>query len=238
MLRDIDQKQSPAWLTIRGLQLPKIVPAARGFETKIATEVNAVQTCKKRLRSCYFQCCNGPAADFAADRGKRRRSPLASTSPIAAVEALNAEYGVKISPQSAERYDPTKRAGARLAQHLTRLIGRTRTEFLANIDSIPDANKAVRIRQLALASRVLKAKGNYRDMADMLERIAKEVGDVYSHRREITGHCGGPLRADYSDLTDEQLNARIAQRLGITGLTVLDEEKVSSRSRGSGAFSQ
>ncbi|EAR23286.1 DUF2280 domain-containing protein [Nitrococcus mobilis] len=136
-------------------------------------------------------------------------------SPKEAADALNAEHGVRISPQGAERYDPTKRA-----------------EFLANLKAIPEANKAVRIRQLAHASRAFKAKGNYRDMADMLERIAKEVGDVYSNRREVTGRGGGPLRADYSDLTDEQLNARIVQLLGITGLPVLDEEKGSSTGRG------
>lgn len=48
-------------------------------------------------------------------------------------------------------------------------------------------------------------------MADMLERIAKEVGDV---RREVTGQGSGPLRMEYSELSDEQLDARIAQLLG------------------------
>lgn len=48
----------------------------------------------------------------------------------------------------------------------------------------------------------------------MLERIAKEMGNVHTNRREVSGHGGGPLRFDYSDLTDEQLDARIAQLLG------------------------
>lgn len=55
-------------------------------------------------------------------------------------------------------------------------------------------------------------------MADMLERIAKEMGDVYSNRREVTGRGGRPMR--YSDLTDEQLDARIAQLLGTAGIAI------------------
>ena len=150
--------------------------------------------------------------------------------PKEAAAGLKEEYGAAISPQGAEVYDPTKRAGQGLSQHWRELFYETRGRFLERLENIPEANKAVRIRQLAHASRAFKAKGNYRDMADMLERIAKEVGDVYSNRREVTGHAGGPMRMDYSELTDEQLNARIAQLLAVTGLTVLCEKEGRSAS--------
>ncbi|EAR22637.1 DUF2280 domain-containing protein [Nitrococcus mobilis] len=150
--------------------------------------------------------------------------------PKEAAAALKGEYGAAISPQGAEVYDPTKRAGRQLSQRWCELFYETRRRFLKRLEDIPEAHKAVRIRRLAHASRVYKARGNYRHMADMLERIAKEVGDVYSNRRELTGKSGGPMRMDYSHLTDEQPNARIAQLLGVTGLTVLGEKEGRSAS--------
>lgn len=151
--------------------------------------------------------------------------------PQQAAVALKAEHGVAISPQRAEIYDPTKRAGERLSQRWREFFYKTRRHFLERLEDVPEAHKAVRVRQLAHAARAYKARGNYRDMANMLERIAKEVGDVYSNRREVTGQGGGPLRLEYSDLTDEELDARIAQLIGITGLTVLDEEDGRSTGR-------
>ncbi|EAR23610.1 DUF2280 domain-containing protein [Nitrococcus mobilis] len=85
--------------------------------------------------------------------------------PEEAAAALKGEYGAAISPQGAEVYDPTKRAGRQLSQRWYELFYETRRRFLERIEAIPEANKAVRIRQLAHASRAFKAKGNYRDMA-------------------------------------------------------------------------
>lgn len=123
--------------------------------------------------------------------------------PKEAAAALKVEHGAAISPQGVEAYDPTKRAGERLSQRWRELFYETRRRFLEQLKDVPEANKAVRVRQLAHAARAFKARENYLAMADMLERIAKEVGDVYSNRREMTGNGGGLLRLDYSDLTDE-----------------------------------
>lgn len=138
--------------------------------------------------------------------------------PKEAASALKVEHGAAISPQGAEAYDPAKRAGQGLSQRWCELFDEARRHFLERLDAIPEANKAVRIRKLAKASRAYEHAGNYRAMADMLERIAKEMGNVHTNRREVAGQGGGPMRMDYRDLTDEQLDARIRQLLESTGI--------------------
>src|SRR5690606_10244480 len=93
-------------------------------------------------------------------------------SPSEAVAALNEEYGVSITPQAAERYDPNKRMGANLAAKWRKLFEDTRANFIEHLERhVPEANKAVRVRLLAHAARAFKGRGNYVGMADMLERV-------------------------------------------------------------------
>ena len=142
-------------------------------------------------------------------------------SPKEAAEALSQEHGVTVAPQSAERYDPYKKAGSHIAPKWKSLFDHTRQAFLDHVENqIPESNKAVRVQELAIAARHFKARGNYIAMANMLERIAKEMGNVYSNRREFTGKDGGPIRyQDISDMTDEQIHAELRE-YGIDPATV------------------
>ena len=68
----------------------------------------------------------------------------------------------------------------------------------------------VRVQELARASRFFRDKGNFMTMADMLERIAKEVGNVHTNRREVTGKGGGAIKyEDVGNMTDEMLDDEI-----------------------------
>lgn len=138
-------------------------------------------------------------------------------SPKEAAEALKEEFGVQITPQGAEAYDPHKRAGSRLAQQWRDLFERTRKGFLDHVENfVPEANKAVRLRHLSHAFRALKARGNHVAAADMLERIAKELGNVHSNRREITGRDGKPI--EIADRSPEQVERELARRLTDLGI--------------------
>lgn len=135
-----------------------------------------------------------------------------------AVIALKERYGVEITPQGAEVYDPNKRAGRTLGPKWRDLFEATRKRFLDDVTAhVPEAHKAVRIRKLARTARALEARGNYLGMADMLERIAKELGNVHSNRRELTGRDGEPLQLEVCSLTDAQLDERIARLLTTLG---------------------
>ena len=129
-------------------------------------------------------------------------------SPKEAAEALSLEHGVTVAPQSAERYDPYKKAGSHIAPKWKFLFDHTRQAFLDYVEThVPGANKAVRLARLERAVVALEAAGNYLGMADMTERQAKEMGNVHTNRREFTGKHGGPIKhADVSEMTDEQID--------------------------------
>ena len=133
--------------------------------------------------------------------------------PKEAADALNEEFGLTVSPQAMERYDPEKRAGVRMAQKWRDLFKVSREAFLKHMeDRVPEAHKAVRVQHLAMAARVYKSKGNYMAMADLLERIAKETGNVHTNRRELSGPGGKSIDidvTDYSQMTDNQLRAKL-----------------------------
>lgn len=144
-------------------------------------------------------------------------------SPKEVSEALMEEHGVKLAPQNIEAYDPNKRAGRNLAKKWRELFESSRKVFLNDIHThVPEANKAVRIRQLAHAARAFKGRGNYLGMADMLERIAKELGNVHSNARVIKGDKDHPLAVEYSDITPDQVDRLLADRLSKLGVTVAE----------------
>ena len=123
---------------------------------------------------------------------------------------LKAMTGKDITLQSVQHYDPTKKRRTKkqkLAQQWYDLFAKVRKAFTENIeDTVPMANKAVRIRDLAHAAEQFKAKKNYIGMAKMLEQIAKEVGNVHTNVRELTGKDGGPIKyQEVGDMTDEQI---------------------------------
>lgn len=132
--------------------------------------------------------------------------------PKEAAAALNEAFGVEITPQGAERYDPNKKAGSRLADRWRTVFKATRKKFLSDMSTaIPEAHKAVRVRYLAHAARALKDNRNYQGMADMLERISKELGNVYTNKREYTGKDGGPIET--KDLTSMMTPAQIDEQI-------------------------
>lgn len=128
--------------------------------------------------------------------------------PKEAADALREEYGVSITPQSAEAYDPHKRAGRNIVRKWRTLFEDTRASYLTDFKNhIPEANKAVRVAQLAGMANAARARNNYVLARTLLEQIAKEVGNTFTNRHEITGAKGGPIK--YQDMTDSEIDGRI-----------------------------
>jgi hypothetical protein len=137
-------------------------------------------------------------------------------SPSETAAAVNEEFGLTVSRQAVERYDPAKRAGQRMAKRWKELFAFARQAFLDEVsDSVPLAHRSVRIKELAAAANLFKKQKNYIAMANMLERIAKEIGSVHTNRHEFTGKDGGPIRyQDTETMTDEQIIQELAD-LGV-----------------------
>ena len=138
-----------------------------------------------------------------AARGEPKLTPEAQTfvvqalacfdAPTAVAGAVNREFGLKITPQGVEKYDPTKRAGRQLAAKWRALFEETRKVFLEDTARIGVANKAVRLRAIGRIADQAETRGNVALALQALEQAAKEVGNAYSNRREVSGPGGAPI---------------------------------------------
>jgi hypothetical protein len=131
--------------------------------------------------------------------------------PKEVVDALKREFGIELTPQGAEAYDPGKRAGRQLSQRWRDLFDATRAKFLAKLEEIPAANKAVRVRWLERMALKAEERGNFQMAALMLKQIAEELGNVYTNTRQVSGKVDHDRK--YADWTDEQLNQRLTALL-------------------------
>jgi hypothetical protein len=92
---------------------------------------------------------------------------------------------------------PTSKNGAAQSEELKALFHETREKFLKELDSIPIANKAVRLRRLDRMAALAEERGNLVLAADLGERAAKEIGGAYTnkHQHELTGKDGKDIPA-------------------------------------------
>ena len=138
-------------------------------------------------------------------------------SPSETAEAVNEKFGIVVSRQATERYDPHKYAGRRIAQKWKDLFTTARQAFLEHVESrVPHANKSVRIQKLARASDAFENNKNFMGMAAMLEKIAKEIGGAFTNRTELTGRDRGPIKyQDVETMTDVQIDQELKQIFGV-----------------------
>jgi hypothetical protein len=103
--------------------------------------------------------------------------------PSQVVHAVRQEFGIELSRQQCEAYDPTKYAGRNLSKRWQILFHDTRKRFREETADIPIANRAFRLRAMArLIERAEKGE-NLALALQVLEQAAKEVGDVYVNRQ-------------------------------------------------------
>ena len=107
--------------------------------------------------------------------------------------AIKREFGLDVSPQGVEAYDPTKRAGRRMAGKWRTLFAATREAFLRDTAQIGVANKAMRLRVIGRIVAQAETRGNHALALQGLEQAAKEMGNAFSNRRELSGPGGAPI---------------------------------------------
>lgn len=101
------------------------------------------------------------------------------------VDAIQKDYGIRVTPQQVESHDPTKVSGKGLAKKWVDMFNTTRDRFLNEISDIPIANKAYRLRVLQRMSTDAEKMKNMGMTAQLLEQAAKEVGDVYTNKQKV-----------------------------------------------------
>lgn len=125
--------------------------------------------------------------------------------PSAVVAAVKKEYGLEVSRQSVEGYDPTKVAGTKLSKKWTALFEETRKVFLEDTAGIAISHRAVRLRALQRMAEKAEGQGNLVLAKELLKQAAEEVGNVYSNRRELTGKDGKDLPVAPAQVTVYEL---------------------------------
>lgn len=117
-------------------------------------------------------------------------------SPAVVVAALKKDFGVAISPQAVECYDPTKKAGRNLSVRWKALFEETRKTFLEDTATIAISHRAVRLRALQRMADKAETQGNMVLASSLLKQAAEEVGNAYTNKRELTGPGGGPIQTE------------------------------------------
>lgn len=150
--------------------------------------------------------------------------------PAVVAAAVLEEFKVKLTSQQIERYNPERAAGKDLGAKLKAEFYRARKAFEEDLDGIPEAKKAVRVRMLAQAARSAQTRGNHAAMADHLERIAKEVGGTHEGKRQVTvdAKVAGKVKHEHS-FSAEQNAALLREALG-----ALADEALAAGTDGSG----
>jgi hypothetical protein len=113
--------------------------------------------------------------------------------PSVVVDAVRKEFGETITRQSVEGYDPSKKAGSKLAEKWKALFEETRKTFLEDTATIAISHRAVRLRALQRMAEKAENQGNMVLAANLMEQAAKEVGDSFTNRRALVGADGGAI---------------------------------------------
>ena len=115
--------------------------------------------------------------------------------PSEVAKAVKDGFGLAVSRQAVEAYDPTKRAGAGLSAEHRAVFEATRAAFLKETAGIGVAHRAVRLRRIQRFADRAEEMGNLVLAASLLEQAAKEMGNAFTNKREVAGDDqGGPVR--------------------------------------------
>jgi hypothetical protein len=107
--------------------------------------------------------------------------------PSVVAAAVKKDFGLTITPQGCEAYNPTKHAGAKLAEKWKALFTSTREAFLKESAEVGVSHRVVRLRILERTIQRAEQQGNSQLVLAGLEQAAKEMGDAYTNTRVVRG---------------------------------------------------
>ncbi|MDB4873322.1 MAG: hypothetical protein JWL97_4326 [Gemmatimonadales bacterium] len=102
--------------------------------------------------------------------------------PSQVVIDVKEKFGVTVSRQQCEAYNPTKMAGSALGTKWATVFEDTRKRFREEVADIPIASRAFRLRALGRMAQQAEGMRNIALAASVIERAAKEVGDIYVNK--------------------------------------------------------
>lgn len=125
--------------------------------------------------------------------------------PKQAADALREQFGLEISPQRAEAYNPERRAGFKLGEAWTTLFFQTRARFLDKLKRIPETDVEVRVDELARMSRAARSINDFSLAAMLFTQIKCEMAHI--------GHLVDQ-QSDVRLMTDGEFDSELSRLLG------------------------
>ncbi|MEN5171490.1 DUF2280 domain-containing protein [Acinetobacter higginsii] len=127
------------------------------------------------------------------------RSLAMFDTPTETAKAVQEEFGITVTKQQCEAYDPTKKTGQDLSEDLKTEFYRVRKEINKNLDSIPIANIFYRLQRLQKLIDHPQYKENPILIPNLLQQAAKEIGGLYTNttKTQLTGADGQPLNPEH-----------------------------------------
>ncbi len=104
-------------------------------------------------------------------------------SPTQVAASVKERFGLVLSRQRIEAWHPERAAGARLDAKWRAVFDVTRARLLAELDGIPLAHRAYRLRRLGRLALQAETMGNVALAARIIEQAAREAGDLYVTRQ-------------------------------------------------------
>ena len=104
--------------------------------------------------------------------------------PMAIAHGLKEMFGVTVSHQAVEHYDPERPAGHDLAQKWRDVFWRARSAFIESTADIGSMRKEVRIRVRERMMREEWEAGRCKIANEILDSIAKEAGDAFESKHK------------------------------------------------------
>lgn len=111
-------------------------------------------------------------------------------SPSQVAASVEEEFGYKVSRQAVEGHDPTKHAGRKLSKKWRDLFEVARATFIAEATQVPIAHRSTRLRVLHRMVQVAERKGNFAMASKLLEQAAKEMGNAFTNKVDLTSSDG------------------------------------------------
>lgn len=148
--------------------------------------------------------------------------------PSAIAKSLKEDFGIEISRQGIEQYDPTRVAGRRCSEEWATLFHETRRKLVEGKADIGVAHKMVRIRWLDRMAREKMAEGNTAEVRALLKQAADEVSQMAGQRGDESG-------ADCSKLGRAELDARIVTLVARLGFDVVESLSIRTVAGGDDA---
>lgn len=127
--------------------------------------------------------------------------------PSQVAAAVKDRFGVEISRQLVEHYDPAK--NLTIAKKWRTLHEATRRQWSTDLAGIAVAHKRFRVVELYRIYRKALQMKHLVLAAQLLEQIAKEMGDAYTNRRIVEAGDPTKLLAKLLGLSEAELRATV-----------------------------